>query len=1009
MVNLTHDELAEITPTSFPPASPEALQDMRSQACASSQGGFTLQSHQRFLRRVLSPDAPLRSALVVHGTGTGKTCTAIQVAEEYILRPEFQDQKVLIVASAAVQENFRDQIFDMSRVKVTEGGLLESKQCTGRRYLEMLQRIEQDPKNWANAEVRDRLERTADRIISEFYEFTAYASFGNRINEMEALGPAKFAEWVHATFDNRLLIIDEAHNIRPKADIGSEKAITAALERLVKTADGLVLVLLTATPMYESYDEIMLYFNLFLWNDRRQALTKSLAASTFFDTSAELKEGPSRATFLGYCQDYISYVKGENPFTFPFRLPPPMSVSPRPTKAWTGETSVPPLQYLTLVDTPATGLQAEILRKEKGRDEEDKRRLLMQPTVAVLPDNADFAETFTLRGTQYAYTGTPFLGPETLANHSAKFARVIQSLETGEGIAFVYSNYVGMGAVLFAMALEEHGYGPATGLPVLSNPAYKGPSKGKYALLTSTNTEKGIAKLVSQARSEANRDGSKIRVIISSPLVAEGVDFRCVRQAHILDPWWNMSRIEQVIGRSLRTCSHTLLKTDKQNCTVYLHVVRTPEGGECYDEYTYRTKVEPKAEKIARVRTVLERAAMDCPLRVDLPEDWRKLPVTQQQSEGRKDVTYRLNDMLAPSFLGEHATECIVTPSVKDPSHVRPLSTILDVRDELLDKLARLLLDKPIWDKDQLLTALAPYTRDVSLYTLQQAIDSGTRFRDAFNRPSVLESKGELYALAPLEAQSGTLVDRTLKTIPRGRKDLPSVTKAPEAPVTVSPELLATKRAALVLPGDATTRFSQELLDGYVLDHLLTDAERRAVLRTNTGATPFEDRLRVTGTDILVLGHERYDPDELPIGEEKTRLDEWTAALETKFSEVIASKALFASLTPDGKLTLSKMRIEGESVVRDYSATSKTFLPTTCGTGKHGRDVMMAFAKTVDSKGVGIPAGVSKVPDICVYSELLAREQHECVWFTPEELSILYDDEARRKRFAAEFKKTNPA
>jgi superfamily II DNA or RNA helicase len=1008
MVNLTHDELAEITPTSFPPASPEALQDMRSQACASSQGGFTLQSHQRFLRRVLSPDAPLRSALVVHGTGTGKTCTAIQVAEEYILRPEFQDQKVLIVASAAVQENFRDQIFDMSRVKVTEGGLLESKQCTGRRYLEMLQRIEQDPKNWANAEVRDRLERTADRIISEFYEFTAYASFGNRINEMEALGPAKFAEWVHATFDNRLLIIDEAHNIRPKADIGSEKAITAALERLVKTADGLVLVLLTATPMYESYDEIMLYFNLFLWNDRRQALTKSIAASTFFDTSAELKEGPTRATFLGYCQDYISYVKGENPFTFPFRLPPPKSVSPRPTKAWTGETSTPPLQYLTLVDTPATGLQAEILRKEKGRDEEDKRRLLMQPTVAVLPDNADFAETFTLRGTQYAYTGTPFLGPETIANHSAKFARVIQSLETGEGIAFVYSNYVGMGAVLFAMALEEHGYGPATGLPVLSNPAYKGPSKGKYALLTSTNTEKGIAKLVSQARSEANRDGSKIRVIISSPLVAEGVDFRCVRQAHILDPWWNMSRIEQVIGRSLRTCSHTLLSTDKQNCTVYLHVVRTPEGGECYDEYTYRTKVEPKAEKIARVRTVLERAAMDCPLRVDLPEDWRMLPVTQQQSEGRQDVTYRLNDMLAPSFLGDHATECIVAPSVKDPSHVRPLSTILDVRDELLDKLARLLLDKPIWDKNQLLTALAPYTREVSLYTLQQAIDSGTRFRDAFNRPSVLESKGELYALAPLEAQSGTLVDRTLKTIPRGRKDLPSVTKAPEAPVTVSPDLLASKRAALVLPGDAATRFSQELLDSYVVDHLLTDAERRAYLRTKTGATPFEDRLRVTGTDILVLGHERYDPDELPIGEEKTRLDEWAAALETKFSEVIASKALFASLTPDGKLTLSKMRIEGESVVRDYSATSKTFLPTTCGTGKHGRDVMVAFAKTVDSKGVGIPAGVSKVPDICVYSELLAREQHECVWFTPEELSILYDDEARRKRFAAEFKKTNP-
>jgi type I site-specific restriction endonuclease len=68
---------------------------------------------------------------MVHGTGTGKTCTAIQVAEEYILRPEFQDKKVLVLASAAVQENFRTQVFDVTRVK-SEDGLLLSQQCTGR-------------------------------------------------------------------------------------------------------------------------------------------------------------------------------------------------------------------------------------------------------------------------------------------------------------------------------------------------------------------------------------------------------------------------------------------------------------------------------------------------------------------------------------------------------------------------------------------------------------------------------------------------------------------------------------------------------------------------------------------------------------------------------------------------------------------------------------------------------------------------------------------------------------
>lgn len=1011
MVNLTHPELAELTPTAFPPASEESLWDLRSKACSSTQGGFTLQPHQRFLRRVLSPDSPTRSVLVVHGTGTGKTCTAIHVAEEYILRPEFQDQKVMIVASAAVQENFRDQLFDMSRVKVTDAGLLESKQCTGRRYLEMLQRIEQDPKNWANPEVRDRLEQTADRIISEFYEFTAYASFGNRINEMEALGKAKFNEWVHKTFDNRILILDEAHNIRPTEDVKTAKGITKAMEQIVKIADGLVLVLLTATPMYESYEEMLLYFNLFLWNERRQPLTKTLVASDFFDDQANLKEGDARTTFLGYCQDYVSYVKGENPFTFPFRLPPPKSVSPAPLKAWAGELS--PLRYLTLVDTPTSGIQAAVLQKERRKDDDKKRTLLMQPTLAVLPDNAEFSEAFRLQGEQYAYTGTPFLGPETLANHSAKFARVLKSIETGEGIVFVYSNFVGMGAMLFAMALEEHGYTSVTGRDLLANPGYTGPrTKGAYALLTSNSSEKAIAKLVSQARNETNRDGTKIRVIISSPLVAEGVDFRCVRQTHILDPWWNMSRIEQIIGRSLRTCSHTLLPNEKQNCTVYLHTVRTPSGKECYDEYTYRTKVEPKAEKIARVRSILERAAMDCPLQANLPEDWKALPVSQQQSEGRTSVTHQLGSMLAPSFLDDAPEECIrVHPDTEDPDHSRPLSAILDVRDELLDKLGRLLLDKPIWDKDQLLTALAPYTRDVSLYTLQQAIDTGVRFRDAFNRPSILESKGELYALTPLEAQSGTLVDRTMKRVPRGRTDLPAVSKAAPVEAAVAPTLLATKRAQFKIPGADQTRFSEEVLAGYVFDHLLTDAEKRAYLAANPETLPFEDRIRVPGTEIVVMGHESYEPDEIPVGAEKTRVDEWKAALATKFSDIIAKKTIFASLTSGGNFTVSRLKLQDGKVVRSYEAagkTPKTFGPTVCGTGANTKEVMTAFAKQVDSKGVGVPADVTSSADICVYAELLAREQHACAWLTPQELSVLYDDPTLRKRFAAEFKKTNP-
>jgi hypothetical protein len=60
---------------------------------------------------------------------------------------------------------------------------------------------------------------------------------------------------------------------------------------------------------------------------------------------------------------------------------------------------------------------------------------------------------------------------------------------------------------------------------------------------------------------------------------------------------------------------------------------------------------------------------------------------------------------------------------------------------------------------------------------------------------------------------------------------------------------------------------------------------------------------------------------------------------------------------------------------------------------------MNAFAKFADSKGVGLPKLPAKQgkakemtgPQRCMYIELLSREEHNCIWITPEELSCLYD------------------
>lgn len=1019
MINLTHEELAEIKNDALPAHSLDNLKAMRNQMCESAQqASFTLQSQQKFLRRVLSPDSPARNLLMVHGTGTGKTCTAIQIAEEYILRPEFQDKKVMVVASAAVESNFRTQLFEMNRVNIdVVAGTLESKQCTGRRYLDMLLRIENEPKNWANPDVRDRLQTTANRIISEFYEFAPYETFGNMLtNHIGASEKTIDREWIRETFDNRLLIIDEAHNIRESGEGLTIKGITRGLERLVKNANGLVLVLMTATPMFDNYDEMGFFMNLFLWNDRRQKPEESVKMSDFFnEDDGTLKTGEAGQRFRDWCQDYVSFIRGENPFTFPFRLPPPKVVDGGLQRDFFGENiGNQKLRYLQLVASSAQGPQKELLSRTDRRNADERRQAIMEMTIAVTPDNKPARETFTLVGSQYRYVKEPFLTPAELPNYSAKFVSVLQSIEKGSGIVFVYSNYVAMGARLFSMALEEHGYTPAMGQPLLVSNSYTGAPKGKYIFLSSDASESEITKMIALAKSPKNATGDLVRVIVASRIVSEGVDFKYVRQIHILDPWWNMSRTEQVIGRGLRTCSHQLLPFLEQNCTVYLHVVRTDDGKECYDEFTYRTRVEPKAMRIANVRKVMSESAMDCPLQNNintLPTDWKRLDIPQVRSEGGSpEDTYKLYTMLAPTFDDEpDVNRCVVKKSDKDDEHTRPLSTYLDVRDELLVKLGRLLVDKPIWDRNELVAALRPYTPEVAMFNIQQAISSGFRFKDSFGRAALLESKGDLYALAPIGVPNATIVERTTQPPPRERVSLGVVeeTKEEEEPLAID---LDDRRRAFQWPKGVVQRFDEMTLNGYIFDHTFSDAERRAYLKSKPTNLPFAKQLFV-GDDLIVLGNDDFDPPEIPVGTLGAQYRAWNADLLKRFID--AKDTLFASVKlKDKKFVISKTKPNADGTLRrDIDKTQKKFEPITCGTGEYSKDPTLQLSKFIDPKGVGAPDTLKR-DDICIYTELLAREngllppaERKIEWFTPEELSVLYENSDNKKTFTTAFKK----
>ena len=112
-----------------------------------------------------------------------------------------------------------------------------------------------------------------------------------------------------------------------------------------------------------------------------------------------------------------------------------------------------------------------------------------------------------------------------------------------------------------------------------------------------------------------NTNGEKIKVVIISKAGSEGLDFKNIRQIHILEPWYNINRIDQIIGRGVRNLSHCELPYTKRNVEIFLYGTRLikPENidKEAIDMYMYRYS-ENKAKNIGIVSRTLKKNAMDC-------------------------------------------------------------------------------------------------------------------------------------------------------------------------------------------------------------------------------------------------------------------------------------------------------------------------------------------------------------------------------------------------------------
>ena len=82
-----------------------------------------------------------------------------------------------------------------------------------------------------------------------------------------------------------------------------------------------------------------------------------------------------------------------------------------------------------------------------------------------------------------------------------------------------------------------------------------------------------------------NLRGEYIHIILISSSGAEGISLKAVRQVHVMEPFWNYIRVDQVLGRAARMESHNDLDEDERNVEQYLYLSMLPQGETFNDIY----------------------------------------------------------------------------------------------------------------------------------------------------------------------------------------------------------------------------------------------------------------------------------------------------------------------------------------------------------------------------------------------------------------------------------------
>lgn len=653
-----------------------------------------LLEHQSMLSNFINPDTPYKGLLVFHGTGTGKTGVGVAIGEKFKQQVQRYRTKIyILVPGPLLRENWKNDIIkftgdtylrthentlflnDEEKEKIRKQAVMNSQQ-----YYKII-----SYKSFYRKVLGEKIieKKMVEGKIKSVYKKTNEGEFERDIG-MDILH----------NLNNTLIIVDEAHNLTGNAygealmkiirNSTNLKVLLMSATPMKNLADDIVELINFLRP-----PDSQMQRDLIFTNSKNYNMELKPGGLEYFKKMASgyisHLRGADPMTFaekidMGVKPKGLMFTKISQCAMGKFQF----EAYEQAKKLAIEEADSLDRKSEAVANFVFPGLNSDKTKlvglygregltqlKNQLKNHYDKINNLIAKEILGLKKYDE--ELININESTKNITGS-ILKKDNLKHFSTKFYQAYVDMEsnlfvggpnsnTESRTGFIYSNLVKTGIEIFQEILNINGFLPyeenKNNYRIKDNTKcyfcdkthkdHKNKnsnsdelshtfSPATYIVVTGQSSEEGAENIPEESKrivstvfsSLANKEGKNIKLVLGSKVMNEGISLHNVATVQILDVYFNFGRLDQVVGRAIRWCSHYNLMTEKNpypKVKVYKYAVSlngangangVNDGNSFKQELSTEEELYYKAEYkyvlVKKIERGMKEVAIDCAL-----------------------------------------------------------------------------------------------------------------------------------------------------------------------------------------------------------------------------------------------------------------------------------------------------------------------------------------------------------------------------------------------------------